>query len=221
MLQESGSLLYRPKDKRVHADKAHRNFIKPGGDHFTLLNIFEQWSEANYSQQWCYENYVQFKSLSRVRDIRDQLALLCERVEVVVEASKGGVEGVVPVQKAIASGYFYNTVSLSLTSRLSYHTYNNDWHCHLSMSPGVKADEIMQARIDRGGGYKTTKNNHSVFIHPSSCLIAMQPPPRFILYYELVLTSKEYMRQCMPIEGSWLAERECSPSFPSLLPLED
>lgn len=35
----------------------------------------------------------------------------------------------------------------------------------------------------------------------------MQPPPRFILYYELVLTSKEYMRQCMPIEGSWLAER--------------
>lgn len=38
----------------------------------------------------------------------------------------------------------------------------------------------------------------------------MQPPPRFILYYELVLTSKEYMRQCMPIEGSWLAEREFS-----------
>ena len=36
----------------------------------------------------------------------------------------------------------------------------------------------------------------------------MQPPPRFILYYELVLTSKEYMRQCMPIEGSWLSERK-------------
>ena len=38
----------------------------------------------------------------------------------------------------------------------------------------------------------------------------MQPPPRFILYYELVLTSKEYMRQCMPIEGSWLAECKLS-----------
>jgi hypothetical protein len=83
---------------------------------------------------------------------------------------------------------------------------------------GVGHVEIMrpvltfQARIDRGGGYKTTKNNHSVFIHPSSCLVGMQPPPRFILYYELVLTSKEYMRQCMPIEGSWLAERvSCSP----------
>lgn len=110
MLQESGSLLYRPKDKRVHADKAHKNFIKPGGDHFSLLNIFEQWADANYGQQWCYENFVQFKSLSRVRDIRDQLALLCERVEVVIESTPNEV---VPVQKAIASGYFYNTVCLS------------------------------------------------------------------------------------------------------------
>ncbi|RSH92862.1 hypothetical protein EHS25_008308 [Saitozyma podzolica] len=168
MLQESGSLLYRPKDKKVHADQAHKTFIKPGGDHFTLLNIFEQWAEAQYSQQWCYENFVQYKSLCRVRDIRDQLAALCERVEVVIESTPNEV---VPVQKAITSGYFYNT-----------------------------------ARIDRGGGYKTTKNNHSVFVHPSSCIIGMQPPPRFILYYELVLTSKEYMRQCMPIEGSWLAE---------------
>jgi HrpA-like RNA helicase len=64
------------------------------------------------------------------------------------------------------------------------------------------------ARLDKGGGYRTTKNNHTVFIHPSSCLIGMQPPPRFILYYELVLTSKEFMRQCMPIEGSWLSECE-------------
>ncbi|WWD17844.1 hypothetical protein CI109_102288 [Kwoniella shandongensis] len=168
MLQESGSLLYRPKDKRVHADKAHKNFIKQGGDHFTLLNIFEQWVESSYSQQWCLENFIQFKSLGRVRDIRDQLAQLCDRVEVVIESTPNETT---PVQKAITAGYFYNT-----------------------------------ARIDKGGGYRTTKNNHSVFVHPSSCLVGMQPPPRFILYYELVLTSKEYMRQCMPIEGSWLAE---------------
>lgn len=108
MLQESGSLLYRPKDKKVHADQAHKTFQKPGGDHFTLLNIFEQWAEANYSQQWCYENFVQFKSLCRVRDIRDQLAGLCERVEVVVESTPNET---VPVQKAITAGYFYNTVS--------------------------------------------------------------------------------------------------------------
>jgi pre-mRNA-splicing factor ATP-dependent RNA helicase DHX16 len=168
MVQESGSLLYRPKDKRVHADKAHKNFQKPGGDHFTLLNIFNQWADSNYSQQFCHENFVQYKSLVRVRDIRDQLASLCDRVEVVIESLPNEV---IPIQKAITAGYFYNT-----------------------------------ARLDKGGSYRTTKNNHTVYLHPSSGLIGMQPPPRFILYYELVLTSKEYMRQCMPIEGSWLAE---------------
>ena len=91
----------------MHADKAHKNFNKPGGDHFTLLNIFEQWADASYSQQWCLENFIQFKSLCRVRDIRDQLAGLCERVEVVVESTPNEV---VPVQKALTAGYFYNTV---------------------------------------------------------------------------------------------------------------
>ena len=189
MLQESGSLLFRPKDKRVHADQAHKTFIKPGGDHFTLLNIFEQWADAGYSQQWCYENYCQYKSLSRVRDIRDQLAGLCERVEVVVESLPNEV---IPVQKALTAGYFYNTVRPFL---------------HSSRSGNVSLTS-MKARIDKGGGYRTTKNNHSVYMHPSSGLIGVQPPPRFILYYELVLTSKEYMRQCMPIEGSWLSERK-------------
>lgn len=55
MLQESSSLLYRPKDKKVHADAAHKNFIKPGGDHFTLLNIWDTWRDTDYSQQWCFE----------------------------------------------------------------------------------------------------------------------------------------------------------------------
>lgn len=111
----------------MHADKARQNFVKTGGDHFTLLNIWDQWSETNYSQQWCYgewfplfiagcqligftENFVQFKSLSRVRDIRDQLAGLCDRVEVVIQSNPNSND-IVPIQKAITSGYFYNTVS--------------------------------------------------------------------------------------------------------------
>lgn len=109
MLQESGSLFYRPKDKKLHADQARQNFVRAGGDHFTLLNVWEQWAETNYSQQFCYEQFLQFKSLSRARDIRDQLAGLCERVEIVVD-SNPNTNDITPVQKAITAGYFYNTV---------------------------------------------------------------------------------------------------------------
>ncbi|KAH8914597.1 P-loop containing nucleoside triphosphate hydrolase protein [Atractiella rhizophila] len=41
MLQESSSLYYRPKAKKIEADNMHKNFWKPGGDHFTLLNIWK------------------------------------------------------------------------------------------------------------------------------------------------------------------------------------
>ena len=109
MLSESGSLFYRPKDKKMHADQARQNFVRPGGDHFTLLNVWEQWAETNYSQQFCYEQFLQFKSLSRARDIRDQLAGLCERVEIVIQSNPNSND-ITPVQKAITSGYFYNTV---------------------------------------------------------------------------------------------------------------
>ncbi|RXW24506.1 hypothetical protein EST38_g1366 [Candolleomyces aberdarensis] len=171
MLSESGSLFYRPKDKKLHADQARQNFVKPGGDHFTLLNVWEQWAETNYSQQFCYEQFLQFKSISRARDIRDQLAGLCERVEIVVEANPNSND-ITAVQKAITSGYFYNTGQLQKS----------------------------------GDSYRTLKTNHTVYIHPSSSLFQHQPPVKTVLYYELVMTSKSYMRQVMEIKPQWLLE---------------
>ncbi|KAH8825038.1 pre-mRNA splicing factor [Flagelloscypha sp. PMI_526] len=171
MLQESGSLFYRPKDKKLHADQARQNFVRPGGDHFTLLNVWEQWAETNYSQQFCYEQFLQFKSLSRARDIRDQLAGLCDRVEVVVKSNPNSND-TTPIQKALTAGYFYNTASLQKS----------------------------------GDSYRTLKTHHTVYIHPSSSLFQHQPPVRAVLYYELVMTSKSYMRQIMEIKPSWLME---------------
>ncbi|KAJ7288503.1 hypothetical protein C8J57DRAFT_518295 [Mycena rebaudengoi] len=171
MLSESGSLFYRPKDKKLHADQARQNFVRPGGDHFTLLNVWEQWAETNYSQQFCYEQFLQFKSISRARDIRDQLAGLCERVEVVVQSNPNSND-ITPVQKALTSGYFYNTAQLQKS----------------------------------GDSYRTLKTNHTVYIHPSSSLFQFQPPVKTLLYYELVMTSKSYMRQVMEIKPAWLLE---------------
>lgn len=123
MLQESSSLFYRPKDKKLHADQARQNFVRQGGDHFTLLNVWEQWAETNYSQQFCYEQFLQFKSLSRARDIRDQLAGLCERVEVVVQVNPNSND-ITPIQKALTAGYFYNTVRATDLFVQYTHSYN-------------------------------------------------------------------------------------------------
>ena len=50
------------------------------------------------------------------------------------------------------------------------------------------------------------KTNQTVYIHPSSSLFNHTPPIKAVLYYELVMTSKSYMRQVMEIKPAWLLE---------------
>jgi len=76
MLSIGSSVFYRPKDKALHADNARHNFARGGGgDHLTLLRCYTQWVETEYSTQWCYENYLQVRSLNKARDIREQLGI--------------------------------------------------------------------------------------------------------------------------------------------------
>lgn len=171
MLGEAAALFFRPKDKRVYADKAREAFTRPGGDHLTLLEIWNQWVDTDYSYQWAQENFIQYKSLKRARDVRDQLARLCDRVEIEVRSSSaGGNEALINIQKAITSGFFPNS-----------------------------------ARLNRSGdSYRSAKTNQTIHIHPSSVLFNQKP--RWVIYYELVLTSKEFMRNCMTIQPEWLVE---------------
>jgi pre-mRNA-splicing factor ATP-dependent RNA helicase DHX16 len=110
MLSIGSSVFYRPKDKVVHADNARLNFARGGGgDHLTLMRCYNEWVATNYSTQWCYENYVQVRSMNKARDIREQIEGLMERVE--IEQSSSNDTDV--ICKALTSGYFYNIAKLS------------------------------------------------------------------------------------------------------------
>ncbi|KAI3940885.1 hypothetical protein MKW92_011611 [Papaver armeniacum] len=154
MLSIGNSIFYRPKDKQVHADNARLNFHTGDvGDHIALLKVYSSWKETNFSTQWCYENYIQVKSMKRARDIRDQLEGLLERVEI------------------------------ELTSN------SND------LEPAAK-----------NGSYRTVKN-------PQTLL------PRWVIYHELVMTTKEYMRQVTELKPEWLVE--IAPHYYQLKDVED
>merc|ERR1719376_2056498 len=179
MLSNNSSIFYRPKDKIIHADTARKNFFVPGGDHMTLLNVYTQWADTDFSSQWCYENYIQYRSMKRARDIRDQLEGLLERVEIELVSNPGESEA---IRKAITAGYFYHT-----------------------------------SRLSKGGNYKTVKHNQAVLIHPNSSMF--EELPRFLIYHELVLTTKEYMRNVIEIKNEWLLE--VAPHYYKAKELED
>ena len=48
------------------------------------------------------------------------------------------------------------------------------------------------------------KNPHSVDLHPTSCLLKLGC--RVVIYHELVLTTKEYMREVFEVKPEWLME---------------
>ncbi|CAH2355664.1 pre-mRNA-splicing factor ATP-dependent RNA helicase-like protein Prp2p [[Candida] railenensis] len=177
MLSESSNLFYRPKDKREAADKRKEKFHREEGDHFMLLDIWNEWVDVGYSNQWCQDNFLQYKTLKRVKDVREQLKRQCIRAGIsdeTTEVSKMSKKNnkIIQIQKALTSGFFPNVARLS----------------------------------KMGDSYRTLKKNQVIYIHPSSSLFSQKPPPKLLLYHELVLTSKEFMRNCMTIDVSWLGE---------------
>lgn len=160
------SVFYRPKEKQGQADQKKSKFHQPEGDHLTLLTVFNAWQRQRTSNAWCYDNFIQARSLKRAQDVRKQLVVIMDRFNLdIVSAGKNYVK----IRKAIVSGFF-----------------------------------VHAAKKDPQEGYRTLVDGQQVFIHPSSSLFHAQP--EWVIYHEVVLTTKEYMREVMAIESKWLVE---------------
>lgn len=73
----------------------------------------------------------------------------------------------------------------------------------------IVAGYFMNAAKKDQDGYKTMVEAQPVFIHPSSALF--NKSPEWVIYHELVLTTKEYMRNVLAIDAKWLLE--LAPNF--------
>ncbi|TFK56865.1 P-loop containing nucleoside triphosphate hydrolase protein [Heliocybe sulcata] len=160
------SVFYRPKDKQGQADSKKAKFHQPEGDHLTLLTVYNGWKASNFSNPWCYENFIQARSMRRAQDVRKQLLGIMDRYKHdIISAGRDYNR----VRKAICSGFFRNA-----------------------------------AKKDPQEGYKTLVEGTPVYIHPSSALF--NRAPEWLVYHELVLTTREYCHNVTAIEPKWLVE---------------
>uniref|UniRef100_A0A665U500 RNA helicase n=1 Tax=Echeneis naucrates TaxID=173247 RepID=A0A665U500_ECHNA len=88
---------------------------------------------------------------------------------------------------------------------------------HNLLSQAVTAGYFYHTSRLSKGGYKTVKHQQTVYVHPNSSLFEEQP--RWLIYHELVFTTKEFMRQVIEIESSWLLE--VAPHYYKSKELED
>ncbi|KAG6006701.1 hypothetical protein E4U21_006776 [Claviceps maximensis] len=176
MLSLQGVVFYRPKEKQAVADQKKSKFHDPHGDHLTLLNVYNSWKQNSYSKPWCFENFIQARSMSRAKDVRDQLVKIMERYKHPVVSCGRNTD---KIRRALCSGFFRNA-----------------------------------ARKDPQEGYKTLTEGTPVYLHPSSALFGKQA--EWVIYHDLVLTTKEYMHCTSSIEPKWLVE--AAPTFFKVAP---
>lgn len=100
------TVFYRPKEKQTQADQKKAKFHDPHGDHLTLLNVYNGWKQNKFASPWCFENFIQARSMRRAKDVRDQLVKIMERYKHPVTSCGRNTQ---KVRQALCSGFFRNS----------------------------------------------------------------------------------------------------------------
>ncbi|KAF8097421.1 hypothetical protein N665_0289s0010 [Sinapis alba] len=149
-------------------DEAKLRFAAAEGDHITFLNVYKGFLESKKSSQWCYKNFLNYQSMKKVVEIRDQLKRIARRLGISLKSCEGDIDA---VRKAVTAGFFANAC------RLEPHS---------------------------NGVFKTIRGSEEVYIHPSSVLFRVNP--KWVVYQSIVSTERQYMRNVVTINPSWLTE---------------
>lgn len=96
-------------EKRAEALVAHSKFESEHGDHLTLLNVYRSFTAAEREKTWCRENYLNARNLTYAREVRNQLAQICERLQLPITSCGADVD---QVRKCLLTGLFANVAEL-------------------------------------------------------------------------------------------------------------
>lgn len=168
------------EDEKAIAVQAHRQLAVHDGDLPTLVHIYDMWLQAKRSVQWCKSSYVNYRALMHAFDVRAQLARLMESLGYDTTLSCGPEND--RFLRAICAGLFMQVVR---------------------RKPPSEGKKGHYALVLGNGAIST---NAEIYVHPSSTLHGRNPAPAYLVFTELVETSRKYMRTLTAVQGTWLPE---------------
>ena len=119
----------------------------------------------------------------------------------------------------VSSPFIYAGLYLNVAKRSSSHDSMGN-NCTSSSSSsshsnGASKHPVENRRLGKiyldpnAAPYSTIRGNQPVHIHPSSVLFSNpsgRKLPEYVVFAELLITTKHYMRNVTAVEGSWLME---------------
>ncbi|EGC40321.1 hypothetical protein DICPUDRAFT_25225 [Dictyostelium purpureum] len=61
------------------------------------------------------------------------------------------------------------------------------------------------AQLQSNGSYQTVRERHTLYLHPTS-VVCLSNSPQWVLFNDVTITTKEYMKDITVIEPTWLSE---------------
>ncbi|XP_048137799.1 probable pre-mRNA-splicing factor ATP-dependent RNA helicase DEAH4 isoform X1 [Rhodamnia argentea] len=149
------------------------------GDHIQLLQIYEEWDRNDYDIGWCKENNLQVRGMLFVKDVRKQLCQIMQKT----------VKGTLDVR----------------TSKSRKERRDDYRNLRKALCAGY-ANQLAE-RMTLHNGYRTIGfKSQLVQVHPSSVLGTDEQGmyPDFVVYHELVTTSRPFMRNVSAVDMKWV-----------------
>ncbi|TKR77701.1 hypothetical protein L596_018623 [Steinernema carpocapsae] len=103
----------RPNEMRRQADEAKNRFAHIDGDHLTLLNVYHAFKQNHDSPQWCFDNFINFRSMKNADDVRNQLARVMDKFNLKrVSTDFKSKDYYLNIRKALVAGFFMQVAHL-------------------------------------------------------------------------------------------------------------
>ena len=101
------NVFMRPKEAAKAADEAKAQFAHVDGDHLTLLNAYHAYKQNGEAKDWCYDNFINFRSMQSADSVREQLARIMRKMGLpMVSTEFTSAEYYLNIRKCLTSGLF-------------------------------------------------------------------------------------------------------------------
>jgi ATP-dependent RNA helicase DHX8/PRP22 len=184
------SIFYSPRNLKEKAAASRAPFVSLDGDQLMLLSVYTAYMSCPPKARfkWCRDHFINSRAMHRVENVRAQLREYLQRHVRNSDSPHleltSALPDTVPVRKAILAGFFLHSA--------------------------VRAKSVLDSTKSV---YQTMclTTKEEVKVHPSSVMFMRNPTPTYVVFHELVYTSKHYIRNIIAIEKEWLIE--AAPAF--------
>lgn len=144
--------------------------------------------QANRDRNWARHQFLSQRALLHAAEVFAQLSTLLRGLGVDPETSC--LPDKTPFLRCVAAGFFLNVAKKAVSSAF------------VGKGGAREASE--------SAPYKTVVSGQPVHVHPSSVLFSLaggeRRLPEYVVFAEVLVTSKQYMRCVTAVEEAWLLE---------------